>query len=162
MPNSEQLPINRVSVITICMNPGAELPRTVDSLAAQTQLIEWIVIDGGSTDGTLEFLKQHQRHPDILISEPDSGIANAFNKGLRHATCNAVCFMNAGDEFATPTALHDIIKIWDHSHYQWIIGGADLLSADGTLLFHRGHRSQITDPAALVRHNCQIVHQAVV
>lgn len=79
------------------------LKRTVDSILAQTQrnAIEWIVIDGGSTDGSADYLRGLGDRIDVLISEKDRGIYNAMNKGLARATGDYVWFVNAGD------ALHE-------------------------------------------------------
>ena len=103
----------RLSVVTICLNPGEALQRTVESIAALAGSMEWIVVDGGSTDGTQERLRALSRPPDRLLSERDSGIANAFNKGIALATGDAICFMNAGDEFAGPDALTGLVDRWE-------------------------------------------------
>ena len=92
-----------ISIITIHYNHGVGLKRTVDSILAQTkrQEIEWIVIDGGSTDGSVDYLKGLGNQIDILVSEKDAGIYDAMNKGLHLSNGEYVWFVNAGD------ALHD-------------------------------------------------------
>ena len=79
------------------------LKRTVDSILAQSQrdAIEWIVIDGGSTDGSADYLRGLGEGIDVLVSEKDAGIYDAMNKGLHLAKGEYVWFVNAGD------ALHD-------------------------------------------------------
>lgn len=104
---SKDMPI--FSVITICWNVDKEIQKTLDSVVRQTcGSKEYIVVDGGSTDGTLEILKHYQDSIDILISEPDKGIYNAMNKGLRLAHGQYVIFMNAGDEFDSFNTLSSV------------------------------------------------------
>ncbi len=98
-----------ISIITIHYNHGVGLRRTVESILAQTErkAFEWIVIDGGSTDGSAEFLKGISADIDVLVSEKDGGIYDAMNKGLGKAQGQYVWFVNAGD------ALHDesVVKV---------------------------------------------------
>lgn len=76
----------KLSIITICFNIKDEIEQTLKSIVNQTwQDFEWIVIDGGSTDGTLDVLKKYKKHISVLISEPDKGIYNAMNKGIKIA-----------------------------------------------------------------------------
>jgi glycosyltransferase involved in cell wall biosynthesis len=87
------------SVITINYNNLKGLKRTFASVQAQTKRnsIEFIVIDGGSSDGSAAFLEQHRSQINLLISEPDKGIYDAMNKGLKRATGEYVWFVNSGD-----------------------------------------------------------------
>jgi glycosyltransferase involved in cell wall biosynthesis len=90
----------KISIITPTYNSIASLKRTLDSVAAQTlQPYEYIIMDGGSTDGTVEMARQH---PAVtkLISEKDKGIADAFNKGIALATGDIIGIINADDWYA--------------------------------------------------------------
>lgn len=88
-----------LSVITIVYNNVRDIERTLRSVLGQTYShIEYIVVDGGSNDGTLEIIQKHAHHIAKLISEPDEGIYDAMNKGLAAATGDYVLFMNSGDE----------------------------------------------------------------
>lgn len=89
----------KLSVITICYNNLIGLERTYQSVVNQTarKEFEWIVLDGASTDGTYNWLREHDREIDIWISEPDSGIYNAMNKGIRRASGDYCLFINSGD-----------------------------------------------------------------
>ena len=99
MSLSEDQPL--VSVVTVVRNDPAGLARTIDSVASQDYpRIEYLVIDGASTDETPDVLKSHQAKVNRWISEPDAGIYDAMNKGARLASGEYVCFMNAGDTFA--------------------------------------------------------------
>lgn len=152
----------RISIITACLNPGESIARTVTSIASQDYGdLEWIVVDGGSEDGTTDLVMNGTRPPDTLISEPDEGIAHAFNKGLLHATGDAVWFMNAGDEFSSPDCISGLSSDWDRSRFRWIMGASEMVAVDGSVLFTRRWKKQPRDAMSLVRWNCQISHQAV-
>lgn len=87
-----------ISVITVVYNGLSLIEKTIRSIVSQTYPnIEYIVIDGGSTDGTVEILKLYEDRISYWISEPDRGIYDAMNKGLAAATSDYVWFMNAGD-----------------------------------------------------------------
>jgi glycosyltransferase involved in cell wall biosynthesis len=94
------------SIITVCLNEATAIRVTCDNICNQSlDDFEWIVIDGGSTDGTLEVLKEYSDKIDLLVSEPDSGIYNAMNKGAAKAVGKYLIFMNGGDCFANSNAL---------------------------------------------------------
>lgn len=89
----------RLSVITIVYNNVRDIERTMLSVINQTYTnLEYIIIDGESSDGTLEVVNKYQHRISKLISEPDKGIYDAMNKGLSLATGDYVLFMNSGDE----------------------------------------------------------------
>lgn len=99
-----------LSIITICYNEK-QIERTCKSIVNQTwQNFEWIVVDGGSTDGTLDILNKYKDRINILISEPDTGIYNAMNKGIKLATGTYLNFMNGGDAFYENTVLEKVFK----------------------------------------------------
>lgn len=88
----------RLSLITINFNNREGLRKTIDSVVAQTfKDFEWIVIDGGSTDGGRELLEQHASYFAYWVSEPDKGIYNAMNKGVDQAHGDYLLFLNSGD-----------------------------------------------------------------
>jgi len=148
-----------ISIITINRNTGDAVKGTITSILNQHQSCEWIVVDGGSTDNSIGLLRAALRPGDRIISEPDRGISDAFNKGLALATGEAVLFMNAGDTFAAPTALGELVKRWDQSHHRWITGTAEVLDASGKRLYQR-QMQQPKDPFELLRSGCRIFHQA--
>ena len=87
-----------LSIVTIVLNDIEGVQRTSSSvLRSRPNWVEWVVIDGGSNDGTIEFLEGIDDQIDCLVSEADKGIADAFNKGISHANGNYVLFLNAGD-----------------------------------------------------------------
>jgi hypothetical protein len=90
----------KYSIITVCYNEAADIKETLDSVVRQTSSdYEWIVVDGGSTDGTKDILEQYASRFAWWCSEPDKGTYNAMNKGARHAMGEYLIFMNGGDCF---------------------------------------------------------------
>jgi glycosyltransferase involved in cell wall biosynthesis len=95
-----------ISVITVVYNRAVELEGTLLSvLGLDYGNVEYIIIDGGSTDGTVEMIRRYEDRIDYWISEPDRGIYDAMNKGIGKATGEWINFMNSGDKFASPEAL---------------------------------------------------------
>lgn len=92
----------RVSVITICFNSRTEIAGTIESVLTQKKKcnVEYIIIDGASTDGTLDIISQYANSIDVIVSEPDSGIYDAMNKGIRMATGDVIGFINCGDLYS--------------------------------------------------------------
>ena len=101
----------RLSIITINYNNCAGLKKTIDSVVAQTwRDFEWIVIDGGSTDGSKELIEKYQDHFAYWCSEPDKGVYNAMNKGMFRAQGEYISFMNSGDAFHNAYVLSIVFK----------------------------------------------------
>jgi len=95
----------KVSIITICRNEKL-IEETCRSVAAQIfDDFEWLVIDGASTDGTLEVLERYRQYMSFFVSEPDGGIYEAMNKGIREARGAYLLFLNGGDSLADPLVL---------------------------------------------------------
>ncbi|WP_222184338.1 glycosyltransferase family 2 protein [Geminicoccus harenae] len=87
-----------ISIVTVCRNAAGSIEAMLASVAAQRgRAIEHVVIDGASTDGTLEILERWRQHLAVLVSEPDGGIADAFNKGIARASGTWLMFLNADD-----------------------------------------------------------------
>lgn len=96
----------KLSIITVNLNNRDGLKRTIDSVINQSFTdYEWIVIDGGSTDGSRELIEQYQDHFTYWCSEPDKGIYNAMNKGISHAKGQWLQFLNSGDWLYESTTL---------------------------------------------------------
>jgi len=100
----------RLSIITINFNDLSGLKKTVESVLEQTfQDYEYIIIDGASTDGSREFIEEKQHQFAYWISEEDSGIYSAFNKGIRKAKGDFLLFLNSGDRLTQASALNDFV-----------------------------------------------------
>lgn len=101
-----------ISIITINFNNASGLKCTIESVIHQTSSdYEYIVIDGGSTDGSVDVIKQYESKIHYWVSEPDNGIYNAMNKGVCKANGDYCIFMNSGDCFADDRVLEDVLKI---------------------------------------------------
>ncbi len=101
----------RLSIVTVTRNAQHVLERTLRSVEVQDfPSIEHIVVDGASTDDTLEILRQHEREGLRWISEPDSGLYDAMNKGLQMSRGQYVLFLNAADTLSTPTTISQIFS----------------------------------------------------
>ncbi len=97
-----------LSIITVCYNEK-NLKRTCESIVGQTfQDFEWLVIDGGSDQETLSILEKYKSRMNVFISEKDTGVYNAMNKGIERASGVWLNFMNAGDTFFNNTTLEKI------------------------------------------------------
>ena len=98
--------MKKLSIITINYNHLDGLRRTFESVKAQTwKDFEWIIVDGGSEDGSRGFIEENASHFTFWCSEKDSGVYNAQNKGLRHASGEYLVFLNSGDSFASSSTL---------------------------------------------------------
>lgn len=99
----------KISIITICLNRKNEIKETIESVLSQTYSnIEYILIDGGSSDGSLEIINSYASKIDHVISEPDNGIYNAINKGLKLSTGGVIGLLHAGDLFYDDNVLTNI------------------------------------------------------
>lgn len=146
-----------LSIITICYNIKDEIERTCKSIVNQTwQDFEWIVVDGGSTDGTVEVLKKYQDRMSVFISEPDKGLYNAMNKGIVHAKGEWLNFMNGGDEYAVTDALE---RVFDGKSYECNILQAEeeRFNPDGTL-FHIWNYKKPIDKYTFLKYS--MAHQS--
>jgi len=98
-----------ISVITVCRNAEATIEQTIQGVISQTYpYIEYIVVDGASSDRTLDLIKRYSDHIDTIISEPDDGVYQAMNKGIRLAKGDWLYFANADDYLFGPEAIADV------------------------------------------------------
>ncbi|HZL12388.1 MAG TPA: glycosyltransferase family 2 protein [Prolixibacteraceae bacterium] len=143
----------RISIITATYNSIQHLPDVLESIRQQTyQNIEYIVIDGGSTDGTVEYLKQSNLVTQI-ISEPDEGIYDALNKGIRMATGELIGFLHSDDLFASPQTLENIVHAFkeDKEEISVIYGDLVFIDQQNTTKVVRYWKSQPFKRALLQR-----------
>ncbi len=102
-----------ISIITICYNAERLLEGTILSVIEQSyKNIEYIIVDGSSRDSTVTLIKKHEKNISKWISEPDEGIYDAMNKGLKMATGDYVWFMNAGDRIFKKDTIKNMVKNW--------------------------------------------------
>ncbi len=102
----------KITIVTVCFNAQDTIKDTVDSVLAQRYKdLEYLIMDGHSTDQTLEYLEPYRKNPYITIfSEPDDGLYNAMNKGIMKASGEYILFLNSGDYFADSNVLKDVSR----------------------------------------------------
>ena len=147
-----------ISVITVNLDDAPGLRATALSVAAQERPPdEWIVIDGGSADGSIAVIHDFEHLIRCWTSAPDRGVYDGMNRGLRRARGRYVLFMNAGDRFAGPDSLARIADALQASP------GVDLLFGGTILALPSGQRLyRPPRPAARLRHGLPAYHQATV
>src|ERR1051325_5944309 len=105
----------KISIVTPSFNQGIYLEETIRSVLDQNYPnLEYIVIDGGSTDDTVEIIQRHQRHLAYWVSEKDSGAADAIAKGFRRSTGSILAYLNSDDTYL-PGALHTVARVFTES-----------------------------------------------
>lgn len=113
----------KISIVTVTYNCMDTVEQTICNVLKQTYPnIEYIIIDGASTDGTKEIIEKYADRLAYWISEPDKGIYDAMNKGIKAATGEWILFRNSGDYFFKPTTVEDVFK-WYEDHGEGIITG---------------------------------------
>lgn len=115
--------MTKLSVITVCFNSVETIEDTIRSVASQSHPdIEYVIVDGGSTDGTLAIIDKYRRQITTVISEPDQGIYDAMNKGIDIATGDIVAFINADDFYASDNVLEKIVEAFNDPQIDAIYG----------------------------------------
>ena len=118
----------KISIITVCKNAESAIERTMLSVVTQScfaENIEYLIIDGASSDKTIEIIKQYaDKHPIKWISEPDSGIYNAMNKGIKLTSGDYLLFLNAGDYLIHYNVIKSLINLFESTQYDVIYGNA--------------------------------------
>lgn len=119
----------KISVITVVYNRASTIAEAVRSVQSQDYPdVEHVLVDGASTDGTLDILRSLARPTDTLVSEPDSGIYNAIQKGICHASGDVVGLMHSDDWFAHQEVLSNIARALDTSNANAVYGDLDYVA----------------------------------
>ena len=123
--------ILKVSIITISYNEVDHIEQTLLSVLNQDyDNIEYIVIDGGSTDGTVDIINKYKDRIAYFVSEKDKGIYNAMNKGLKHATGDVVGIINAGDWYAADNVVSEAVGILSKNQIDIVCAGHNVVKDD--------------------------------
>jgi len=101
----------KVSIITVCHNSSATIRETIESVLSQDYpSIEYVIVDGYSSDGTMDIIREYRDSIDVLISEPDKGIYDAMNKGIQAATGEIIGILNSDDFYVDSTCVRRLIE----------------------------------------------------
>jgi glycosyltransferase involved in cell wall biosynthesis len=120
----------KVSIITAVYNGAQTIAATLDSVARQDHAdIEHIVIDGASSDATLEIIRAHRPAVARVISEPDTGVYDAFNKGLRAASGEAIAYLNCGDTYSSSASVSTMVSELSRGETQAVFGDVWIVDA---------------------------------
>ncbi|HEY0895121.1 MAG TPA: glycosyltransferase family 2 protein [Sphingobacteriaceae bacterium] len=150
----------RLSVITIVYNNARDIERTMLSVLNQTYAnIEYIIIDGASTDGTLEIIRRYEDRIAVLVSEKDKGIYDAMNKGLLVATGDYILFMNSGDEIYAPETVERVFATEPDADIYY--GETEMFDDNWNSLGQRRHKAPEKLTAASFRYGMSVSHQAI-
>ncbi len=123
--------MNTLSVITVTYNAEKTLQRTLKSVAEQTYpFIEHMIVDGASTDGTVQLIQEHEGDGVRWISEPDKGLYDAMNKAMEMATGDWLCFLNAGDTFHDAKTVEKLMRSFTPSKSPDILYGETAIVDD--------------------------------
>eukprot|EP01136_Pigoraptor_vietnamica_P019074 Opistho-1_new@66194 len=119
----------KVSIITVCYNSAKTIEKTIQSVISQTHPdIEYIIIDGLSSDQTLQIIEQYREGISILVSEKDKGMYNAMNKGITLATGDIVGILNSDDFFSSDTSVADIVSAFEENNSEAVFGDIAFVS----------------------------------
>jgi len=150
----------KISIITAVRNGGELFRATVESVVAQTyRPLEYIVIDGASTDGTLDIIRANAARIDHWSSAADNGIADAFNKGLAAATGDYLLFLNADDRLAAPDAVARMVQAIATSAWPELAYGDCRVVARATR--QERYIASITFDAAQFRRGAMLPHPSL-
>jgi glycosyltransferase len=121
----------KVSIITVCFNQKNNISETIESVLSQNyNNIEYILVDGSSSDGSLEIINDYSSNIDCLISEPDNGIYNAINKGLLKVTGDIVGLLHAGDLFYDNNVISNVVSCFKQGDSDLIYGHSVVYTED--------------------------------
>ena len=152
----------KFSIITVTYNAGKVLEDTIQSVITQTyKNVEYIIVDGKSTDGTMDIVNRYREHIHTIVSEPDKGLYDAMNKGIRLATGDYLCFLNAGDSFHEDDTLQQMVHTLPGSELP------DVMYGETALVNKEGHfvrMRRLSAPETLTwksfRQGMLVCHQA--
>lgn len=137
----------KITVITVCFNSVKTIEDTIRSVARQTYSdIEYIIIDGASTDGTLNVIEHHRDKLAKVISEPDRGIYDAMNKGLALVSGEVVGFLNAADVYADKDVLSRVVDIMERESLDALFGDVEFFRPKNPTRTVRRYRSARFSP----------------
>lgn len=131
----------KISIITACFNAQDTIEETIRSVAKQTyDNIEYIIVEGSSTDNTLQILEKYRNTINILISEPDTGVYNAMNKGIKSATGDLLFFLNADDVFINELVVEKFVEEAKKTSAGLLLGNILMLNRYTGEMYYENHK----------------------
>ena len=152
----------KFSIITVTYNAAKVLEDTIQSIVTQTyKNTEYIIVDGGSTDGTLDIIQKYKEHIHTVVSESDKGLYDAMNKGIKLATGDYICFLNAGDGLHEDDTLQQMVHSITGTELPDVLyGETEIVDSEGHFL----HMRRLSAPEKLTwksfKKGMLVCHQA--
>ena len=149
----------KVSIVIVCLNDRDLFECTINSVFSQTyHNLETIVIDGGSSDGTIEEVNKYKKRLDIFISEPDDGIYDAMNKGISHSSGQIIYFLNCGDYLADKDVISTVVNLFLKNPDAHIVYGDSIeYNFSGFQTYKKNFQKSVVHLIT----GCGICHQAI-
>ena len=153
----------KISIVTVVFNARHTIEQSITSVLTQKNCdVEHVIVDGGSTDGTLELIRSQATDRQMVLSEPDSGIYDALNKGFGMATGEVVGILHADDCFKDEFVLSRVRTVFSSNNPDYVYGDIEMVDANervvrywraGALGDGKIKSSQIPHPALFLRHD---------
>jgi glycosyltransferase involved in cell wall biosynthesis len=125
----------KISLITVVFNAKNTIANCIESVIKQSYShLEYIVIDGGSTDGTVDIIKQYANHIDIFVSEPDKGIYDAMNKGIAKASGKVIGTLNADDFLVSDNVLSEVARTFSQKNIDILYGNLHFINPSNRVI----------------------------
>ena len=142
----------KITVITVCYNSATTITDTLSSVSDQSyDNIEHIVIDGGSSDGTIDLVNWHGKRVSKIVTGPDGGIYDAMNKGLRLATGDYVAYLNSDDFYANDKVIQQIAEAIHETNADAIYGDLSYVKRNDPKIRVRYWKSQMFQPGSFAQ-----------
>jgi glycosyltransferase involved in cell wall biosynthesis len=151
-----------ISIITVVFNAAALLEKTIQGISAQTNKnFEYLVIDGGSKDGTIDIIRKYPNVITKWTSEPDNGLYDAMNKGLKMASGEFVWFINAGDQPYSENTVESLSEIYKKNGADILYGGTMVIDDLGNEIGLRRQKLPENLTWKSLKHGMVVSHQSI-
>ena len=138
----------KVSIVTVCYNSVKTISHTIESVLAQIYpQIEYIIVDGSSTDGTVDIIKSFEDRISVIISEPDHGIYDAINKGIKLSTGSIIGILNSDDFFTDNHVIEQVVEAFSNKEIDAVFGDVQFVNSTNTSKILRYYSSKKFSPA---------------